>query len=294
MIEQRTKLASEVASYRIALASEAGAVAELLKCSLKREKSISITLDSLTTKDAEAKHIITGVNSLLPTPSALINKNNFYDEKITAYTDVFINLHRTSNNAQPSIDSELSGEKSNSAFQDLMTKLEATGCRNAQMKFKRSSSAQFEASINKLNNKIEDVTEQIRVINTHGMDEQEAANWKESEADDIGYQLYNNTGLATYGFTWIYALTGAKKAEIETNGNDPNLVKKMATYCSNKGEVERGTRSHPVACWRILNVLSEQRNKALIERNIGNLPVETVFSKSPSLKEVHEELKRER
>ena len=67
-----------------------------------------------------------------------------------------------------------------------------------------------------------------------------AANWKEEEADEVGYEIHLRAGFVSDAYA--------------------DLFKKLETY-KNKGEqpdysgtIERGTKDHPSNMWRLHNI----------------------------------------
>jgi hypothetical protein len=98
-----------------------------------------------------------------------------------------------------------------------------------------------------------------------------SANWREQEADEVGYELYLRAGLNSSLYTWIHGYflrqqSGKSEAACET------LLE--------KGEIpDRGRQSHPSSCWRIydINFLESGLHKKDYEPLLPGATQETLF-----------------
>lgn len=77
--------------------------------------------------------------------------------------------------------------------------------------------------------------------------EEDLANKKEKDADEVGFELYARAGWAMEKYTGFQITTLMA------------IHPKAPKFClqSTKAELERGKRAHPYKCWRLHNILDE-------------------------------------
>lgn len=94
--------------------------------------------------------------------------------------------------------------------------------------------------LSELNQALQDIPREDLIQDGQGA----ASNWKEQEADEVGYEFYLRAGFRPDRFTFIHNILMAQS--------------RSAGECSAlqaKGQLpSRGAASHPSSCWRIYNI----------------------------------------
>ncbi len=91
-----------------------------------------------------------------------------------------------------------------------------------------------------------------------GATPEELANWREQEADEVGFEIYVRSGFKPDHFTDLFTYL------IKRKGGVPSLRE-----CEKKLEAnqipDRGLNSHPANCWRIYDVKKAEKDRHLKE-----------------------------
>jgi hypothetical protein len=94
--------------------------------------------------------------------------------------------------------------------------------------------------LNELNQALQDIPREDLIQDGQGA----ASNWKEQEADEVGYEFYLRAGFRPDRFTFIHNIL---MAQSRSDGECSALQA--------KGQLPpRGAASHPSSCWRIYNI----------------------------------------
>lgn len=108
---------------------------------------------------------------------------------------------------------------------------------------------QIQERIAALNRELQLISDEMIEFASSILGSQEiVANWKEQEADEVGYELYLRAGFLPSQFGWFFSSTQSEEersrcqAILAEAQNNPVL----APY--------RGTEAHPHFCWRLYNI----------------------------------------
>jgi hypothetical protein len=87
----------------------------------------------------------------------------------------------------------------------------------------------------------------LREIVTQVIGAEAEANWREREADEVGFELYLRAGFDPARFSWF-------TEKLLGDQLDACLTRIHAAASLSEGAIERGTGTHPSNCWRLYDI----------------------------------------